>query len=465
MKLTFFGATRTVTGSKYLLQANGKNILIECGMYQGHETQWLDRNVHLPFDGSHIDLMLLSHAHIDHTGIIPVLGKSGFCGKIHCTDATADLCRVMLMDSAHIQEQDAAFLNKKRAKKGLPFIDPLYTQADTTAVLGQFAPIGSYDQPTAVADGITATWLDAGHMLGSAMIVIDIEEDGRKVRLAFSGDLGRGHNDILRDPDHPKDVDYLLVESTYGNRVHESLDDVNDRVCAIAKRALEKHGKIIIPSFAVGRTQQLLYTAYQITQSGCLPPLPVYVDSPLSLQATEVFKHHFEAFNKKFRDVMMSDKNPFSVSNVHYVQSVDESKALNDLTKPCIIISASGMADAGRIRHHIKNNIEDDRNTILIAGWCAPHTLGAQLASGHKEVNIFGDTYKVKATIETIDAFSGHADKNELRAWVEQVTGSLRGIFVIHGEEPQAMALAEALRDLRPQANVRVPNFAESAEL
>jgi metallo-beta-lactamase family protein len=465
MKLTFLGATRTVTGSKYVLQANGKNILIECGMYQGHRADWLDRNTHLPFDSSGIDAMLLSHAHIDHTGVIPVLGRSGFRGRIYCTDATADLCGVMLMDSAHIQEQDAAFVTKKHAKKGLPPVQPLFTQADTQAVLGQFQPVGSYNHPAAITDGVTATWLDAGHMLGSAMIVIDIEEGGRKVRLAFTGDLGRGHNDILRDPDHPCDADYLLTESTYGNREHEPLDHVNDRVCAIINRALEKNGKIIIPAFAVGRTQQLLDTLYQITQSRCIPSWPVYVDSPLSLQATEVFKRHPECFNKKFHDLMMNSRNPFSMSNINYVGSVDESKAINDFHKPCIIISASGMAEAGRIRHHIKNNIGDDRNTILIVGWCAPHTLGAHLASGHKEVNIFGEPYQVRATVETIDAFSGHADKNELRAWAEQVTGSLRGIFVIHGEEEPALAFAETLRGLHPNANVRVPEFAESANL
>jgi len=465
MKLTFFGATRTVTGSKYVLQANGKNILIECGMYQGHTTEWVERNAHLPFDSSKIDVMLLSHAHIDHTGLIPVLGRSGFRGKIFCTEATTDLCHVMLMDSAHIQEQDAIYLNKKNAKKGLPLVEPLYTQADTQAVLGQFQSVGSYNQPTVVTDGVTATWLDAGHMLGSAMIVIDIVEGGRKVRLAFTGDLGRGNNDILNDPDHPQDADYLLTESTYGNRVHEPLADVNDRVCAIVNRAIEKNGKIIIPAFAVGRTQQLLYTVYQLVKSRCIPALPIYVDSPLSLQATEVFKRHPEDFNKKFHEMIMSDQNPFTAPNITYVQSVEESKAINDFKKPCVIISASGMADAGRIRHHIKNNIEDERNTILIAGWCAPHTLGAQLASGHKEVNIFGDSYEVRATIETIDAFSGHADKNELRAWAEKVTGPLRGIFVIHGEEPQALAFAETLRSLHPQSNVRAPQFSESVDL
>jgi metallo-beta-lactamase family protein len=465
MKLTFFGATRTVTGSKYVLQANGRNILIECGMYQGHTAEWVERNAHLPFDSSKIDVMLLSHAHIDHTGLIPVLGRSGFRRKIFCTEATVNLCRVMLMDSAHIQEQDAIYLNKKNAKKGLLLVEPLYTQADTQAVLGQFQSVGSYNQPTVVADGVTATWLDAGHMLGSAMIVIDIVEGGRKVRLAFTGDLGRGNNDILNDPDHPQDADYLLTESTYGNRVHEPLADVNDRVCAIVNRAVEKNGKIIMPAFAVGRTQQLLYTVYQLVKSRCIPSLPIYVDSPLSLQATEVFKRHPEDFNKKFHEMIMTNQNPFTAPNITYVQSVEESKAINDFKKPCIIISASGMADAGRIRHHIKNNIEDERNTILIAGWCAPHTLGAQLASGHKEVNIFGDPYEVRATIETIDAFSGHADKNELRAWAEKVTGPLRGIFVIHGEEPQALAFAETLRGLHPQSNVRAPQFSESVEL
>jgi metallo-beta-lactamase family protein len=341
----------------------------------------------------------------------------------------------------------------------------LSTRRDTEAVLGQFHPVGSYNQPTVITNGVTATWLDAGHMLGSAMIVIDIEEGGRKVRLAFSGDLGRGNSDMFRDPEHPHDADYLLTESTYGNREHESLTDVNDRVCAIVNRAVEKNGKIIIPAFAVGRTQQLIYTLYQITQSRCIPTLPVYVDSPLSLQATEVFKRHPECFNKKFHDVMMNSRNPFSMSNINYVGSVDESKAINDFKKPCIIISASGMAEAGRIRHHIKNNIEDDRNTILIVGWCAPHTLGSHLASGHKEVNIFSEPYKVRATIETIDAFSGHADKNELRAWAEQVTGPLRGIFVIHGEEEAALAFADTLHGLHPKANVCAPEFSESVEL
>lgn len=465
MKLTFLGATRTVTGSKYLLQANGKNILLECGMYQGRRAEWQERNSKLPFNSAAIDVLLLSHAHIDHSGVIPVLGKNGFQGKIFCTDATADLCKVMLMDSAHIQEQDAAFVTKKHAKKGLPPVAPLYTQADATAVLGHFQTVPGYNRPTAVADGVTATWQDAGHMLGSAMLTLDIVEGNRKVRLAFSGDIGRGHNDILRDPDHPVDADYLLVESTYGNREHEPLENVNERVCAIINRAVERNGKIIIPSFAVGRTQQLLFTLFQLAKTRCIPSLPVFVDSPLSIQATEVFRRHPECFNKSFYDVMMNGENPFNLRHVTYIGSVEESKALNEFKKPCIIISASGMAEAGRIRHHIKNNIEDERNTILIVGWCAPHTLGSHLASGHKEVSIYGEPHKVRAQVATIDAFSGHADKNELRTWVEQVTGKLRGLFVIHGEDEPALAFGETLRAMHPTSFVLVPSFSEAVEL
>lgn len=464
MKLTFCGANRTTTGSRHLFEINGKRLLLECGMYQGHRAESIERNNELAFEAAGIDVMLLSHAHIDHSGVIPVLCKQGFAGKIFSTDATADLCRIMLMDSAHIQEQDTEFVTKRNAKKDLPAVEPLYTQADASAALEHFESV-RYNQPVSVMEGVTATWLDAGHILGSAMVVLDMQEGNRKIRFAFSGDLGRGNNDILRNPDHPQDVDYLLTESTYGNRIHEPIDDVNARVCAIVNRAAERNGKVIIPSFAVGRTQQLLYTLFELTKTRCIPELPIYVDSPLAVRATEIFRRHLEGFNKKFRDVMMNQENPFHINNVTYTQSVEESIALNDLKKPCIILSASGMAEAGRIRHHIKNTIEDDRNTILIVGWCAPHTLGSHLASGHKEVNIFGDPYKVKATVETIDAFSGHADKNELRAWAEAVTGPQRGIFVVHGEEESANAFASVLRQLHPQSDVRVPEFLSSVEL
>jgi len=464
MKLTFHGAARTTTGSKYILEANGRRVLLECGMYQGHRAESIRQNSQLPFDAAGLDAMLLSHAHIDHSGLIPVLCKSGFTKKIFCTDATADLCRVMLMDSAHIQEQDAAFLTRKNLRRGLPPVEPIYTQADAAASFDHFAPV-AYHQPVSVVDGVTATWLDAGHILGSAMIVLDLDEGGKKARLVFTGDLGRGHSDILRDPEHPGDADYLMIESTYGDRTHEPLADVDDRVCAILNRALERNGKIIIPAFSVGRTQQLLYTLYRLAKTRCIPTIPTYVDSPLSLQATEVFRRHPECFNKSFYDVMMNRDNPFSMGNITYIQSVEESIALNDLQKPCIIISASGMAEAGRIRHHLKNNIEDPRTTVLIVGYCAAHTLGAQLVSGQKKVNILGDAFRVRATIESIDAFSGHADREELGRWVGGLTGPLRGIFVVHGDEEPSTAFAAEMRRLHPQSQVIAPQAGEFVEL
>ena len=464
MKLAFYGADRTTTGSKHLLEVNGQRLLLECGMFQGRRDKTIDYNTHLAFPPSRVDAVLISHAHIDHTGILPVLCRDGFKGKIFATEATTDLCRIMLVDSAHIQEQDALFLNQKLAKKGRPLVAPLYTQADATAALEQFAPV-AYQQPVPVAHGVTATWIDAGHILGSSIIVLDIEEGARRHRLAFSGDLGRGQNDILCDPAIPQDVDYLLTESTYGNRVHESLADVNERVCQIINRAVERNGKIVIPSFAVGRTQQLLYTLYQLQQSHCIPALPIYVDSPLAVNATSIFRKHLEAFNPKFSAIMHADVNPFSTSNVTYIQSVEESMALNSLTKPCISLSASGMAEAGRIRHHIHNTVEDKRNTILIVGWCAQHTLGARLASGDKQVNIFGEQHAVRAEVETMDAFSGHADQHELYRWAEQITGSLRGIFVVHGELEPATAFAGALQQLHPTAAICVPEYGDILEI
>ena len=463
MKLFFYGADQTTTGSKHLLEVNGQRLLLECGMFQGRREKTIDYNTKLAFLPRSVDALLVSHAHIDHTGLIPVLCRDGFQGKIFTTAATTDLCRIMLVDSAHIQEQDAMFLNKKLAKKHLPSVAPLYTQADASAALEQFVPV-AYHQPVPVINGVTATWIDAGHILGSGIIVLDIEEGSRKVRLAFSGDLGRGHNDILRDPEVPRDIDYLLTESTYGSRVHEPLGDVNDRVCRIINRAIERRGKIIIPSFAVGRTQQLLYTLYQLQNSRCIPALPIYVDSPLAVNATGIFRRHLESFNDPFAALMRAGDNPFSIVNVTYTQSVEESMALNDLTQSCIILSASGMAEAGRIRHHLHNTVEDKRNTILIVGWCAQHTLGARLASGDKQVNIFGELHNVRAEVETIDAFSGHADKNELRAWADQITGPMRGAFVVHGELEPATAFAAVLRQGHPTANITVPAYGDSVE-
>jgi metallo-beta-lactamase family protein len=463
MKITFLGADQRTTGSKHLLEINGRRLLLECGMFQGHREKSIEYSTVLPFDPGSIHAMVLSHAHIDHSGVIPVLCRDGFHGAIHCTDATADLCNYMLLDTAHIQEQDAAFVNKKRAKKNLPPIKPIYTQTDAADSLKQFSPL-PYSTPTKILDGVTVTFLDAGHILGSALVLLDLEENGRHARLVFTGDLGRGHNDILRDPEIPDNVDVLMTESTYGNRDHEPLTDVNDRICRIIQHALEHRGKIIIPSFAVGRTQQILYTIYQLTKSGRIPALRTYVDSPLSINATAVFRAHPECFNDTFRAAMTGGETPFTMPNLTYTGSVADSIAINDIRDPCIIISASGMAEAGRICHHIKNNIEDPRNTILIVGWCAAHTVGGHLASGDKQVSIFGEPHRVRCHVETINAFSGHADRNELRAWTSRLTGSLKKIFVVHGEPDATTAYAETLRQLRPQSEILVPQFNDSVE-
>lgn len=464
MKLHFFGACRTTTGSKYLLEINGQRLLLECGLFQGRRRKTIEYNSTLPFVAASVDAVLLSHAHIDHSGLLPVLTRQGFAGPIYATEATVDLARVMLLDSAHIQEQDAAFVSKKHAKRGLPPVAPLYTVADASRTLHQLRPV-PYGRATPIVEGVQARWLDAGHILGSAMIVLDLEERGRRLRLAFSGDVGRGRNNILRDPEHPRDVDVLLIESTYGNRTHEPLADVRDRLCHVIQQAHAENGKIIIPAFAVDRTQQLLYVLRQLVESGCIPPLPVYVDSPLAREATAVFQRHPECFNPAFAHAMRSGQNPFVGDHLTFIGSVEQSMALNELTGAAIIISASGMAEAGRVRHHIKNNIGDPRNLILIVGWCAPHTLGSHLASGHTTVTIFGEEYRVRARVETINAFSGHADREELRTWAADVTGSLREIYVIHGEQPASEALAETLQAVHPQARVVVPVFGDVVEL
>ncbi|MCX7886777.1 MAG: MBL fold metallo-hydrolase [Verrucomicrobiae bacterium] len=465
MKLTFFGAAQRTTGSKYLLlEVNHHRLLLECGMYQGRREKTILYNTQMPFAPGDISALVLSHAHIDHSGITPVVCRDGFKGPIYCTDATADLCRYMLLDSAHIQEQDAIFLNKKRAKKGLPPVQPLYDQTHAIAALQQFVPL-RYATPTEILEGVTVTFLEAGHILGSAVVVLDLEENGRRVRLAFSGDLGRGHNELLRDPDVPSNVDCLMIESTYGNREHEPTAHANERLCQIILRTVENRGKLIIPSFAVGRTQQILYSLSQLFQNRCIPPVKVFVDSPLAINATAVFRAHLECFNDNFRALMENGPNPFAMPNLIYISTVEQSMELNHLDEPCIIISASGMAEAGRVRHHIRNNIENPRSTILIVGWCAAHTLGGHLASGEKQVNIFGEPYRVRCHVEVINAFSGHADRTELRNWSSRLNGTLRKIFVVHGEPEPSQTFASILRQMLPESHVHVPEFGDTVEL
>jgi metallo-beta-lactamase family protein len=464
MRIHFFGATRTTTGSMYLFEINGKRLLLECGLFQGHRDETMERNRRFPFDPKSVDAVVLSHAHIDHCGNLPNLCVQGFEGNIYCTFATRDLASIMLEDSAHIQMADADFVSKKRAKQGLPAVEPLYRPVDAEKAVRQFVGI-NYDRPFPVLDGVTVTFRDAGHILGSGQVVLDINEKGRKFRYLFSGDVGRGNDDILRNPVEVENVDYLQVESTYGDRVHEPKTDANAIVGKLVRDTLERQGKVIIPSFAVGRTQQIVYTLHQITLAGHMPRVPIYVDSPLSVSATEVFRLHPECFNETVYKFLREKENPFGMENLTYIREVAHSMKLNDLTDPCIIISASGMAEAGRIRHHLKNNIGDPKNMVLFVGYCAEHTLGAQILAGQSPVNIFGDPYPVRAQIASIDSFSGHADKNELKRYVEGISGNLKKICVIHGEETQALAFAATLRGMKPKAQVIVPEYKQIVEI
>lgn len=442
----------------FLLEINGRRLLLECGLFQGKRDESIERNRHFPFDPKTVDAMVLSHAHIDHCGNLPNLCQQGFEGNIYATFATRDLAAIMLADSAGIQKADAEFISKKRAKKGLPPVEPLYTEEDAEKALRQFVSM-NYDRPFPVVDGVTVTFRDAGHILGSAQVVLDVREGGRQFRYLFSGDVGRGNDDILRDPVAVENVDYLQIESTYGGREHEVKANAEAEGCRLVADTLKKGGKVIIPAFSVGRTQQMVYVLNQMTNEGRLPRVPIFVDSPLSVYATEVYRLHTECFNDEIVRFLREKANPFGMENLTYIREVAHSMKLNDLKEPAIIISASGMAEAGRIRHHLKNNIGDPKNLILFIGYCAEHTLGAQIRLGRSPVNIFGEPYEVRARVAAVDAYSGHADRSELCDYVKAITGDIKKISVVHGEEAQALAFAETLRQFKPQAEVVVPEY------
>jgi metallo-beta-lactamase family protein len=395
---------------------------------------------------------------------LPNLCKQGYDGNIFCTFATRDLASIMLEDSANIQQSDAEYLSRKRAEKKLPPIEPLYRTADAEKAIRQFVAVG-YDRPIQVINGVTVTFRDAGHILGSAQVILDIEEGAKKFRYLFSGDVGRGGDEILRDPQAVDRVDYLQVESTYGGREHVSPRGVNEEVARLVRETMERKGKIIIPAFSVGRTQAIVYTLHQLIEAKQIPALPIFVDSPLSVNATEVYRLHPECFNETIYKFLREKSNPFGMENLTYIREVAHSMKLNDLKDSAIIISASGMAEAGRIRHHLKNNIGNENNLILFIGYCAEHTLGAQILSGKKVVNIFGEPNQVRARIASLDSFSGHADKNELKRYVENIQGNIKKVFVIHGEESQALAFAETLREMKPAAEVIVPEYKQIVDL
>jgi metallo-beta-lactamase family protein len=466
MKVQFLGAARTVTGSMHLLTINGSKILLDCGLYQGRRAESLERNRNLPFEPKAVDTMILSHAHIDHSGNIPTLVKNGFQGHIYATPASRDLCSAMLRDSGHIQEEDAAYLNKKRAKKGEPPVEPLYTVDDATECLKSFVTVG-YDRPLPVAPGVTLTYRDAGHILGSAIVVLDIEEDGARKRLVFTGDLGRKNMPILRDPQPVENADYLIIESTYGDRFHDPIETTDDELEEVIVDTYHRGGKVIVPAFAVGRTQELVYALHRLTEARKLPSLPIFVDSPLAVNVTEIFRLHPECYDKEIHQFMMSDnhRDPFGFRRLTYIRAVEASKELNFLREPAVIISASGMCEAGRILHHLKNNVEDPRNTVLIVGWQAPDTLGRRLVERQPVVKIFGEEYNLKARVKTINGFSAHADRAELLDYARQLGASrLKSIFVLHGEEASSLALADGLRELGAEQTF-VPRQGEAFDL
>ena len=448
----------------FLLEVNNQRLLLECGLFQGRRNESVERNRNFPFDVRRLDAVVLSHAHIDHCGNLPNLCRQGYRGNIYCTFATRDLAAIMLEDSAEIQRADAEYISRKRAKQGLPPIEPLYTATDAERAVRQFVSV-NYDRPMPMADGVTVAFRDAGHILGAAQVILDINENGRQFRYLFSGDVGRGNDDILRDPQSVDNVDYLQIESTYGGRVHSERPVAVEEVSRLVRETIDRRGKVIIPAFSVGRTQQIVYILHQLTVGGQLPPVPIFVDSPLSVNATEVYRLHPECFNDLIYKFLREKANPFGMANLTYIREVAHSIKLNDLKDAAIIISASGMCEAGRILHHLKNNLGDSKNLVLFIGYCAEHTLGAQIMAGRNPVNIFGEPHAVRARIDSIDAFSGHADKNELKRYVEKMTGEIKKISVVHGEESQALAFAETLRAMKPKAEVMVPEYKQLTEI
>ena len=447
MQIQFCGGARTVTGSQHLLSVNGCRILLECGLFQGHRKDTYERNLNFCFDPASVDAMVLSHAHIDHSGNIPNLVKNGYNGSIFATAAAVDLCQIMLRDSAYLQERDVEWANKIRKKRGQPFVEPLYSIEDAETAMASFVGV-QYNRAFPICDGVEATFRDAGHILGSAGIVLDIHEKGRHMRLGFTGDIGRTAVPIIRDPDVLRDVDALIMESTYGDRLHGPREDVENELADTIRETAAAGGKVIIPAFAVGRTQMLVYVLHKLFDQDRIPDMPVFVDSPLATAATQVFRSHPECFDRETYRVFLQDhEDPFGFGRLQYVPDVAASKRLNDLKYPHIIISAPGMAEGGRILHHLRNNIEDPKALILFVGYAAEHTLARRIMDGHKDVKILGEKFQVRCRTKTMDAFSGHADRGELLEYVAFTPPEkLKHIFLVHGEPEQALPLRDALK-------------------
>lgn len=436
MKIAFHGAARTVTGSKHLITLkNGKKILLDCGMFQGMGKATLPLNNDLGFDASTVDVMVLSHAHIDHSGLIPKLVKEGYRGKIYCTPATKDLTGVLLEDSAHIQENDVRYVNKKRAAEGQPYVQPLYTLDDAKKATERLTEV-KYNEWKTIEQGVELLFTDAGHIIGSACVHLRITDNGKTESLTFSGDIGRYRDIILRSPDVFPQADYIIMESTYGNSLHEmQFTTPNHLLEWVERTCVQKKGKLIIPAFSVGRTQEILFALNQLELENRLPKVDYFLDSPLSIEATDIIKSYPQYFNKTIQKVLEKDNDPFKFPGLKYIQSVDQSKMLNFRNEPCVIISASGMAEAGRVKHHISNNVENSRNAILMTGYCEPNSLGARLQTGAKEVGIFGVAHEVHAEIGAIRSMSAHGDYEDMSQWLAcQNPKEVKRLFLVHGE-------------------------------
>jgi metallo-beta-lactamase family protein len=436
MKISFHGAAQMVTGSKHLLELNdGTKILLDCGMFQGNPKEAAELNLNWGFVPSQVDYLILSHAHIDHCGLIPKLIKDGYTGKVYCTPGTLDLARILLLDSAHIQEQDAFYVNKKRARQGEKPISPLYTIKDVHKALEHFEEV-SYHEQKDLTDAVTFHYTDVGHILGSAAVHLKIKEKGKQTQLTFSGDVGRYNDELLRSPENFTQADYLILESTYGDSLHEDIHITENKLLdAIIDTCIRKKGKLIIPSFSVGRTQEIVYTLNRLEIDNKLPDLDFFVDSPLSVEATNIIKEHMNELNKKFQQFRTKDPEPFDFKRLQYITDLEDSKILNARKEPCIIISASGMADAGRVKHHIKNAISNTKNTILIVGYCEPRSLGGKLMRGEKEVTLFGDPYMVNAEVRVMRSMSAHGDYDDLCQFIAcQNPDLVKQLFLVHGE-------------------------------
>jgi len=443
MKLTFWGAARTVTGSLHLVElADGRRILLDCGLFQGRRSIARKINTEFPVEPASVDAVVLSHAHIDHSGLLPRFWAQGFRGPIYATHATRDLCELMLRDSGFIQEKDADYYNRKFKKRREPTVEPLYTEHDAEQVMHQFVGL-AYDHPFRVIEGVEGIFRDAGHILGSATVMLEVAE-GRGLRLGFTGDVGNPGRPILRDPAPMDPVDWLISESTYGGRTHEPIVDARLRLAEVIKRTAARGGKVVVPAFAVGRTQELVHALDQLWNEGKLPPIPVFVDSPLAVNVTGVYRSHPECYDRDLMDYILKDPNPFGFERLEYVREAQRSKELNGMHVPMVIISASGMAEAGRILHHLRNNVEDPKATVLIVGFMAEHTLGRKLVDRLPEVNIFGRPHRLKAEVVIMNAFSAHADDPGLLDFIGKLDrGRLKSVFLVHGEpEPQAALTA-----------------------